>query len=104
MDVDLGKVVERFLLDDYVGGGSGIAEGVAVGGGSVWVSRDAGRGQIVRLDPATGRVRQRFDDMTPYLQLAYGDGSLWAADERGIARIDAGTNTVTRARGIQGST
>jgi DNA-binding SARP family transcriptional activator/ABC-type transport system substrate-binding protein len=103
MDIDLGRVVERFLLDTYVGG-SGIAEGVAVGGGSVWVSRDVGRGQIVRLDPATGKVQHRYDNMTPYLQLAYGDGSLWAADARGVARIDAETNTVTRARGIQGNT
>jgi DNA-binding SARP family transcriptional activator/ABC-type oligopeptide transport system substrate-binding subunit len=111
VDIDRGRVVERFRLDDYVGGGSGLAEGVAVGGGSVWVSRDVGRGQIVRLDPATGAVQYRFDDMNPYLHLAYGDGSLWAADEsfaraadeRGIARIDAETNTVTRATGIQGN-
>ena len=105
MDVRLGRAVDRFRLDDYVGGGSGLAEGVAVGGGSVWVSRDVGQGQIVRLDPSTGEVQHRFDDMNPYLHLAYGDGALWAADEslaraadeRGIARIDAATNTVTRA-------
>jgi DNA-binding SARP family transcriptional activator/ABC-type transport system substrate-binding protein/outer membrane protein assembly factor BamB len=111
MDISLGKVVERFRLDDSVGGGSGLAEGVAVGGGSVWVSRDVGRGQIVRLDPATGAVQHRFDDMNPYLQLAYGDGSLWAADEsfaraadeRGLASIDAETNTVTRTTGIRGN-
>ena len=111
MDIKLGRVVERFRLDDYVGGGSGLAEGVAVGEDSVWVSRDVGRGQIVRLDPATGAVQHRFDDMNPYLQLAYGDGSLWtadesfarAADERGIARIDAETNTVTRTTNIRGN-
>jgi DNA-binding SARP family transcriptional activator/ABC-type oligopeptide transport system substrate-binding subunit len=102
MDIDLRRVRDRFQLDDYVGGGSGFAEGVAVGGGSVWVSRDVGGGQIVRLDPATGAVQHRFDGMTAYLQLAYGDGSLWAADERGIERIDAETNRVTPVSGIRG--
>jgi DNA-binding SARP family transcriptional activator/ABC-type oligopeptide transport system substrate-binding subunit len=104
MNIDLQRVVDRFHLDEYVGGGSGFAEGVAVGGGSVWVSRDVGRGQIVRLDPATGAVQHRFDGLTAYLQLAYGDGSLWAADERGIERIDAATNTVTPVSGIRGNT
>jgi DNA-binding SARP family transcriptional activator/ABC-type oligopeptide transport system substrate-binding subunit len=103
MDIDLQRVRDRFQLDDYVGGGSGFAEGVAVGGGSVWVSRDVGRGQIVRLDPATGAVQHRFDGMPAYLQLAYGDGSLWAADERGIERIDAETNRVTPVSGIRGN-
>jgi DNA-binding SARP family transcriptional activator/ABC-type transport system substrate-binding protein len=103
MDIDLQRVRDRFRLDDYVGGGSGFAEGVAVGGGSVWVSRDVGRGQIVRLDPATGAVQHRFDGVTAYLQLAYGDGSLWAADERGIERIDAETNRVTPVSGIRGN-
>jgi DNA-binding SARP family transcriptional activator/ABC-type transport system substrate-binding protein len=103
MDIDLRRVRDRFQLDDYVGGGSGFAEGVAVGGGSVWVGRDVGGGQIVRLDPATGAVQHRFDGMTAYLQLAYGDGSLWAADERGIERIDAETNRVTPVSGIRGN-
>jgi DNA-binding SARP family transcriptional activator/ABC-type transport system substrate-binding protein len=103
MDIDLQRVIERFHLDDYVGGGSGFAEGVAVGGGSVWVSRDVGRGQIVRLDSATGAVQHRFDGMTAYLQLAYRDGSLWAGDERGIVRIDAEANTVTPVSGIRGN-
>jgi DNA-binding SARP family transcriptional activator len=104
MNIELQRVVDRFHLDDYVGGGSGFAEGVAVGGGSVWVSREVGRGQIVRLDPATGVVQHRFDHVTSYLQLAYGEGSLWAGDERGIVRIDAETNTVTPVSGIRGNT
>ena len=52
MDIALGQEVDRFNLDD-IGHGSGLAEGVAVGGGSVWLSRDAGRGQILRLNPVT---------------------------------------------------
>jgi ABC-type oligopeptide transport system substrate-binding subunit len=115
VDVRLARAVDRVRLPRYEGEGSGVVEGVAVGGGSVWVSRDVGRGQtlvsrdvgrgqILRLDPATGTEQHRFDDMTAYVQLAYGDGSLWAADERGIARIDAATNTVTRGPGIQGNT
>ena len=104
MDIELGRVVDRLALPDRRRGASGLVEGVAVGAGSVWVSRDIGRGQILRLDPATGAVQHRFDDMIAYVQLAYGDGSLWAADERGIARIDVATNGVTRASGIQGNT
>ncbi len=100
MDIGLGREVDRFKLDD-IGQGSGLAEGVAVGGSSVWVSRDVGRGQILRLDPATGSVEQVWNDVTPYLNLAYGDGSLWIADERGIARIDGETNALTLVSGIQ---
>jgi len=103
MDIGLGREVDRFRLDDYVGGGSGLAEGVAVGGGSLWVSRDVGSGQIVRLNPATGKVEHRWDDVTPYVQLAFGDGFLWAADETGIARIDAQTNLPAKANDIQGN-
>jgi ABC-type oligopeptide transport system substrate-binding subunit len=100
VDIALGGEVDRFKLDD-LGQGSGLAEGVGVGGGSVWVSRDVGRGQILRFDPVTGLVEHTWNDVTPYLNLAYGDGSLWTADERGIARIDAGTNAITLVNGIQ---
>jgi DNA-binding SARP family transcriptional activator/ABC-type transport system substrate-binding protein len=103
MDTNLGREVDRFHLDNYAGG-SGITEGVAVGAGSVWVSRDVGRGQIVRLDPVTGRVLHRFDNMITHNQLAFGDGSLWVADESGVARIDPKTNLVTHVHGISGST
>jgi ABC-type oligopeptide transport system substrate-binding subunit len=98
----LGREAARFKLDD-LGEGVGLAEGVALGGGSVWVSRDVGRGQILRLEPATGQPEHVWNDITPYLNLAYDDGSLWAADERGLVRIDAETNLLTRVSGIRGN-
>jgi DNA-binding SARP family transcriptional activator/ABC-type oligopeptide transport system substrate-binding subunit len=100
MDITLGREVDRFKLDD-LGQGPGLAEGVGVGGGSVWLSRDVGRGQVLRLDPVTGTVEHAWNDVTPYLNLAYGDGSLWMADERGIARIDGETNALTLVSGIR---
>jgi DNA-binding SARP family transcriptional activator/ABC-type oligopeptide transport system substrate-binding subunit len=100
MDINLGQEADRFPLDD-LGQGSGLAEGVAVGGGSVWLSRDVGRGQVLRLDPVTRTVEHAWDDVTPYLNLAYADGSLWMADERGIARIDGETNALSVVSGIQ---
>jgi DNA-binding SARP family transcriptional activator/ABC-type transport system substrate-binding protein len=102
MDIGLGKEVDRFKLDD-LGEGAGVAEGVAVGGSSVWVSRSVGRGQILRLDPETGRLERVWDNVTPYLNLAYREGSLWVADERGVARIDARTNLLTPVTGIHGN-
>jgi peptide/nickel transport system substrate-binding protein len=67
------------------------------------VSRDVGRGQILRLDPVSGTTEHVWNDVTPYLNLKFGDGSLWMADERGLARVDAQTNLLTRVSGIQGN-
>jgi DNA-binding SARP family transcriptional activator/ABC-type oligopeptide transport system substrate-binding subunit len=100
VDIPLGREVGRVELDD-LGQGSGLAEGVSVGSGSVWLSRDVGRGQVLRLDPVTGTVEHAWNDVNPYLNLAYGDGSLWMADERGIARIDGETNVLSVVDGIQ---
>ena len=102
IDIGLGREVDRFALDE-LGKGAGVAEGVAVGGSSVWASRSVGRGQIFRLDPVTGAPEHVWNNVTPYLNLAYRDGSLWVADERGIARIDARTNQLTRVNGIHGN-
>jgi ABC-type transport system substrate-binding protein len=102
IDIGLGSEVDRFRLD-ALGHGSGLAEGVAVGAGSVWVSRDVGRGQILRLDPVSGTTEHVWNDVTPYLNLKFGDGSLWMADERGLARVDAQTNLLRRVSGIQGN-
>jgi ABC-type transport system substrate-binding protein len=100
MDIALGGEVDRVELDD-LGQGAGLAEGVSAGGGSLWLSRDVGRGQVLRLDPVTGTVEHAWNDVTPYLNLAYGDGSLWMADESGIARIDGETNALTPVSGIR---
>jgi DNA-binding SARP family transcriptional activator/ABC-type transport system substrate-binding protein len=102
MDIGLGREVDRFRLD-ALGEGSGLAEGVAVGAGSVWVSRDVGRGQILRLDPVSGRPEHVWNHVAPHLNLAFGDGSLWVADERGLVRIDAETNLLMRVSGIRGN-
>jgi DNA-binding SARP family transcriptional activator/ABC-type oligopeptide transport system substrate-binding subunit len=101
MDATLGREADRISLDE-LGLGTGLAEGVAVGDGSVWVSRDVGRGQILRLT-TDGHIRHVWRDITPYVNLAYGDGSLWIADEDGLARIDPETDRVIRAGGIQGN-
>jgi DNA-binding SARP family transcriptional activator/ABC-type oligopeptide transport system substrate-binding subunit len=101
LDATLGREADRIPLDE-LGLGTGLAEGVAVGDGSVWVSRDVDRGQILRLS-ADGHIRRAWNNITPYLNLAYGDGSLWVADEDGLARIDPETDRVIRAGGIQGN-
>jgi len=101
LDATLGREAGRITLDG-LGRGTGLAEGVAVGDGSVWVSRDVGRGQILRLSP-DGQVRHVWNDITPYVNLAYGDGSLWVADEDGLARIDPETDQVIHTGGIQGT-
>ena len=44
-------------------------------------------------------MRHSFDNITPYLNLVYGGGSLWAGDEQGIVRIDSETSAVTRVGG-----
>ena len=102
LDLTLRRIVDRWQLDDLAGG-DGLVEGVALGGGSVWVSRDVGRGQILRLDVDDGRLQARFDGTEPHLQLSFGDGSLWAADRSGVLRIDAATGTVTRVPGVVGA-
>jgi ABC-type transport system substrate-binding protein/class 3 adenylate cyclase len=96
MDIERGREIDRFHLDELLGG-EGVAEGVAVGAGSLWVSRASGIGQVARLDPDNGRVEQRWDDMWPNANLVFADGSLWVADDGGIVRIDAETNRISKA-------
>ena len=99
MDTDLGKEVDRFHLD-RIAGDSGLVEGVATGGGFVWVSRDVGIGQVIGFDPATAKVRYRFTNVLHHMDVAYGDGLVWAADFGGVSVIDLRTNAVTPVAGI----
>ena len=75
--------------------GTGDYSRIAVGEGSVWVTapelRAGGsRGNLVRIDPATGEVTATIHVGGPILDVAVGDGSVW------VTRPDAGTSTVFR--------
>ena len=98
IDIRTGREADRFSLadgpDDTEGGA-----GVVVADGSVWVAR---RGEVIRLDPHTGKIQHRSrnfvdPDLPGSWQLAFGDGFLWTAAFSGMNRIDPRTYAVTRA-------
>src|SRR5262245_40324334 len=63
-------------------------QGLAVGGGSVWVANTPD-GTVSRFDPGTGRIRKVAVGGSP-TGVAYGDGELWVAAGRSgnVLRID----------------
>jgi streptogramin lyase len=99
MDIQRGREVERFSLDKIVGA-KGLTEGVALGEGLVWISRDTGAGQVIGLDPTTRRVLYRFDGVVHHDDIAYGDGVVWAADLAGVSVIDLAANARTGAEDV----
>jgi DNA-binding SARP family transcriptional activator/ABC-type transport system substrate-binding protein len=100
VDTKFGEEVDRFNLDKIVGK-SGAAQGVAVGGGLVWVGRDVGLGQVVAIDPNTRKVRFRFNGLPHHVDLAYGDRTVWARDGGGVNVIDLRTQTPTKVRELE---
>ena len=100
VDIGLGREVDRFDLSDGPDDQGGSA-GVVVADGSVWVGRKDSC-VVLRLDPQTGEVQHRFDDVCGTFSLAFGDGSIWLAGFPGVNRIDPETNTVAKARGFGG--
>jgi DNA-binding SARP family transcriptional activator/ABC-type transport system substrate-binding protein len=100
VDTGLGEEVDRLDLDKIVGD-SGPIQGVAFGGGLIWVGRDVGRGQVVGVDPDTHAVRYQFDDVVHHVDLAYGDRTVWAADGQGVDVIDPSTRTFREVRDIE---
>ena len=78
--------------------------GVAVGGGSAWVS-DAASSTLLRVDPAYGTAdRVALPGVGPLGAIAFGAGSLWVSDyglfkgpilSDGIVRIDPSSGRVT---------
>ena len=64
---------------------------IAIGAGSVWFSRpDAG--EIVRMDPTTGRIQARISDVNAFA-IDFGDGAVWYSGDGRVGRIDPATNT-----------
>jgi ABC-type transport system substrate-binding protein/class 3 adenylate cyclase len=68
------------------------AHDVAVGAGSVWLSRPDIQ-EITRLDAKTGKVQERLDVWA--FGVTFGDGALWYWREGWLGRIDPVTNQPT---------
>ncbi len=100
VDTTLGQEIDRLHLDKIVGT-KGPAEGVADGGGLVWVGRDVGLGQVAAIDPHTRKLRYRFNGVVHHTNLAYGSGTIWAADDAGVDVINLSADTVTKVRDIE---
>jgi YVTN family beta-propeller protein len=71
----------------------GALAGVAIGGGSVWVT-DSASGELLRFDQRSGRLRERIAVGGEPGAVAYGGNRVWIADERG-----AGVTAVNAAGG-----
>jgi hypothetical protein len=75
----------------------GVAAGVALGDGAVWVSSILLEPtSILRIDPATKRVVARVETGHPVSgPMAYGESGLWVANNDGyLTHIDSRTNKV----------
>ena len=70
--------------------------GLATGGGSVWVG-GLGSGDVIRVDPATGKVLTRVTVGARVFNLAAAPGAIWAVDNAlsTAVRVDAKTGKVT---------
>src|SRR5581483_6398016 len=92
-------LVRRITLPRFRGPSESSPHEVALGAGSVWVEQgDMNPSWLVRLDPATGRVRQRI--RIPEVgadALASGVGALWVASgyKGHLTRIDSATGRIT---------
>jgi hypothetical protein len=82
-------------------------EGIAVGGGRVYVANERDTGRILVIDPETWRVIDDFRVAPPgvtrrdvhFTDLCWFDGELWVLcrEERRVLRVDPGTRTVLAA-------
>ena len=70
--------------------------GLASAGGSVWVGGLA-LGDVVRIDPASGKVTKRINVGARVFNLASAPGAVWAVANLSstVSRIDARTGRVT---------
>jgi virginiamycin B lyase len=70
--------------------------GLATGGGSVWVG-GLGSGEVIRVDPANGKVVARVTVGARVFNLAAAPGAVWAIDNAlsTAVRLDTKTGKVT---------
>lgn len=100
LEIDWAPVSRFFSVLDY----NASFEGIAVGGGRLYVANERQRGRIIVIDLKTQRVVDHFtvapanstSDDTHYSDLSWADDSLWALlrDVRKVVRIDVTTKQV----------
>jgi streptogramin lyase len=92
VDPRTGKILDETLLP-------GSADGMALGGGNVWVS-DSSNDELVRIDPATGSIAAHFHvGRDPRGIEVDSDGGVWVIlsgeGESGVlAKVDPSTRIV----------
>lgn len=92
MDIASGSEANRYSLTNDPQG-DGLA-GFARGGGSLWVARQQA-GELLRVDPASGKVQRTFAHLSSPYAVRFGDGGAWVVTYDSVKRIDAATNTIT---------
>jgi ABC-type transport system substrate-binding protein len=85
--------VDRQLSIEARGQRASSPSAVAVGAGSLWLTRGA---EVVRADERTGRVLHRFPTPVMAGLLVFHDGNVWAAssDSGLVVKIDPATNRI----------
>lgn len=92
MDIASGSEADRYSLTNH-SHGDGLAE-LARGSGSLWVARHQA-GELLRVDPASGKVQKRFANLSSPYAVRFGDGAAWVVTFDSVKRVDAATNTIT---------
>ncbi len=91
VDASEGRPVDRYVLSS-ANPTAGLAW-VTRCHGSLWVADEADN-DVLRVDPASGRVQARIHAQLPYA-IACGDGGLWVSwFDKGIHRIDPRTDKI----------
>ena len=88
--LDSASQVPVRLAGHHYGGGIGSSNAllcVAAPPGAVWVLWTGGD-EIVRIDPSSGRVEKRVNDLNPSFALALGSGAIWLGEPSSVSRID----------------
>ena len=72
------------------------AAGPSVGLGSVWIFvHEAGRGEVWKIDLATGSVAAKIPMRDPFGLTAFAAGSAWVAGTGAVFRVDPSSHAVT---------
>jgi DNA-binding SARP family transcriptional activator/ABC-type transport system substrate-binding protein len=87
------KQLSRIRYDD-VGG-------IARGAGSLWVAR-AVEGDVLRLDPVTGAIRDHISVPGEKGALVYAPDGVWVATSDGVKHIDPATDEITATAAVPG--